>query len=122
MRVKVVGQNDTATALKGLLRRFKLVPSDTYYTFKVEIVEADVPEIVIDGVDCDLERQVVKYIAERAGRVVLQREGGNQDDASVKITVPKDDRKRYAVELGICRALSLANGAPEARWWRRRFF
>jgi hypothetical protein len=61
----------------------------------------------VDGVDSDLEARAVTYIADLApgGRVVLHRGGGNRDDRTIVVSVPKTAGAEHAVELGLFRAL-----------------
>lgn len=127
MRIKIVGSNATALGLAGHLRRMSLVPvpaSSPFCSYRVEIEESSTADqIVVDGVDCELERDVVRFVADLApgGKVLLQRGGGVQDDSAVKITVPMRDDCRHAVELGVARAFSQAKGAPRKSWLRRFF-
>lgn len=123
MRITVEGNNATANGLSGLLLRAGFQVITEYALFTVEIDEdIRLEDIIIDGVDGELEHNVINNIAELVpgGRVVLQRGKGNQSDSRIVIRLPPDEKAIWAVQQGVIRALiqCTTKGVPD-KWWAR---
>jgi hypothetical protein len=107
LRVIINGDNDTAKAVRGILLQGGFVVTTRLARLELTIEEADIPEPVLDGVDSELERQLLAAIADRtpSGRVLIQRSGGIRSDQAMRIVVPAVDEERVAMETAILRGL-----------------
>jgi hypothetical protein len=107
LRIIVNGDNDTAKAVRGILLQGGFVVTTQLARLELTIEEADIPEPVLDGVDGELERQLLAAIADQSpsGRVLIQRKGGNRSDQVMRIIVPAVDEERVAIETAVLRAL-----------------
>jgi hypothetical protein len=124
MRVKVIGECDSARALRGLLRQagfavVEFLPADVVkfapvagYVVTIEEGAHSVPGkgslgIYIDSSDCPLERNVLRHISQLTKRpVLLDRQGGKvHSDSEIRIIVPGDADAQQAVEFGVLRGL-----------------
>jgi len=121
MRVKVLGNNNTAIGLCGLLIKagFQVVEESPIFTVEIEeSIEAG--DLIVDGVDGELEHTIINNICELIplGRVVLQRKGGNRDDSKIVLVVPVNDKVIWAAQQGIIRSLiqCTTKGKPD-NWW-----
>jgi hypothetical protein len=118
MRIKVVGECETANALRGLLRRagFAVVeflphevvrdlPSGGYV---IHLVPCDSLAIGFDSVDSELEASILRHVTQLSARpVVVDRPGGQiHSDREIRILVPEGDpQQTAAVEYGVLRGL-----------------
>lgn len=121
LRVRVTGDNETATVVRGTLQRGGFVVTDAWPRIAIEIVEADVPQPILDGVDSELERHLLAAVADRtpSGQVLIQRAGGVRSDQAMRITVPARDEERVAMETALLRGLDRYARGGRRRWWRR---
>lgn len=120
MRIRVQGEGTAAGSLRAMLQKagYALTTVLAAYTIHIEQRGA---EIIIDGVDSELERTIVNNIAELTNRhIVLQRAGGIQSDKEIRVVVPMDETVSYAVERGILRGLMQTSGHGRKRhhFWR----
>lgn len=107
MRINVVGECDSAKSIAGLLTKANLVITEDFPEYTLYIEEAAVKAVVVDGIDCDLERTML-LMMEQAGvnKFVLRRAGGIRSDKEIRIMIPKDDVElKHAVEYGCVRGL-----------------
>lgn len=106
MRVRVIGNSQSAAAVRASLHLAGVVVSDSGYGYTVEVndeTEFSIP--TVDGVDSDLERKMVNCICVAAETsIVLLRPGGIQSDRHIRIGIPVDDAA-HLVEKGIMRAV-----------------
>lgn len=114
MRVRVIGDNNAARALRSSLTRAGIVVSDTFPWLSVTIEDGPAPDIVVDGVDSDLERYVVNHICDMAPGVYLARKGGIRSARALRIQVPPVDALLAAVERGCLRGIVEAS-KPKSR-------
>lgn len=122
MRIQISGECEAIKGLRGLLSKagFQLV--EMFPTYSITLHESDDADcIVVDGVDSELERQVVNCIAELSpsGRILLQRGGGNQSDRTLILTLPVNDAEQWAAQQGILRGL--LKQVEQKGGWRRWF-
>jgi hypothetical protein len=124
MRIAVLGDCLSAKAVRGLLEQagYVVVSKGQQYTLK--IAESAEPSVIVDGVDCELERHVVNEIAKLIdGDIVLRRAGGVQSDVELSIIVPANDDVRIAVERGIVRGFMRTARRPipedQKPFWKR---
>lgn len=117
MRVNVIGENPTASALRGLLSRADIHVTSFACTLTITIDESFTSTfIVVDGVDGELERRVVEHICDLADGVYLARRGGVRSASALRITTPRLEESRRAVEVGCLRGiLAYVNRKP---WWK----
>ena len=121
MRVRVTGTSGPAKAVRTGLAAEGFAVTDRFSSYQiiVEEAEGDVPEV--DGIDCELERQIVNCIAKIADTdVLLRRRGGIESDQRIRIAVPKDDGMASRVEQAIIKGFALAAGSQSGK--RRKWF
>lgn len=113
-----MGEGDSAKALRGYFLKSRLVA----LVEKVPNVTVHVEEnheydaVVVDGVDGDLEREVINGIAEQTKvRIRLHRDGGIQSPRAIKIGVPV--AVAHQVEIGIFNGVMKYVTGPKKRWW-----
>ncbi len=146
MRIKVIGENDCARALRGLLRKagfavseflpaavVREMPSGGYVIY-IEEAEDVRGQIYFDSVDCELEANVLRHVTALSTKpVVVDRPGGVvHSDREIRILVPRVfPGEQMAVEFGVLRGLlDTVHGIPQGGaagkapvpWWRRLFF
>ncbi len=146
MRVKVIGENDCARAVRGLLRKAGLAVTEVMPAellklgqgpaagYVVRIEQSNEPLIHFDSVDCELEAKILRHVTQLSARpVVVDRPGGQvHSDREIRIVVPPaaagDAAAAVAVEFGVLRGLievihqprtAPARSGPP---WYRRFF
>lgn len=116
--VKVIGENETSQRARAYLAEgdVYVVEHSPLFTFKI-LESRDLACAVVDGVDSPLEARFVSLLTELspAGRVVLARKGGNQDDRALVITVPARPDERHAAALAILR-VCLQLAGRKRRW------
>ena len=107
--VWVVGENMTADRVRAaLLTRPGYVVSPVGAWLTLQIEEAAIERIVVDGVMTRAEAYVMRAIAEQSptGEYLVYRTAGqNFDDAKLRLIVPADDRWRVAVQEGVVTGL-----------------
>lgn len=104
MRIRVLGDCDSAKAVRGYLIDGGLLVDDTVYGYTVEIEETDSTIPVIDAIDSKLESAIVNAVAMLAGtQILLDRPGPNRSDTHIRISVPRSFSivQKDAVERGI---------------------
>jgi len=104
MRVKVDGHCETAKVLRGYLLKSDFVSLVSNWPDVTVWVEEDskLHDVIVDGVDGDLERSVINGIADSSKfHIRLQRVGGVQSDKEIRVIVPESNP---GIEIG------LANG------------
>ena len=132
MRVKVIGDGETAKTLRGYLSGFShavVVEQAPDFTVKVR---AEAGEATVDGVDGVLEQHVVNQLAEMLGSVTVKRASGTRrDDTSIVVGVPVGKEALAARALfralagGVARVseekaaeVVPPEPAPKRPWWR----
>lgn len=111
MRIKVTASSalrcgEVARRLRGMLRLEDFVVTDSRPDYQVEIAASGSQYIEVDGVDCELERQIVNMIAELTEtNILLKRAGGVQSDRAIRIGLPSRETDCTAVENGVFRGL-----------------
>lgn len=130
MRIRIIGDSDSAIAVRGMLRADRtVVVCDHFVSYTVEITGTYQPLPTIDGVDSDWERKFIQRICTAANtNVILLRSGGNQSDEYMRIGIPSNVNAAL-VERGILQAILQMVQTPrlappeevEARssWWTR---
>ncbi len=124
MRIQVTGNCEPAKAVrKGLMAEgFAVTDSFASYQILVEQTDGEIPEV--DGIDCELERQIVNCISKLADTdVLLRRCGGVRSDQKIRIAVPRNEAVSAQVEQAIIKGFALAtNTRPDRRLkWFARF-
>lgn len=104
MRVRIVGDNDSARSVRGLLVKAGVVVSEEAFDFEIVLnrTQEDFPRV--DGVDCELERLVVTRLSERTNAgILLARPGGNRSDRKLVIALPNlfSEASLREAEIGI---------------------
>ncbi len=147
MRIKVIGDCDSARALRGLLRKAGFavteflpaglvteLPSGGYVVYIEESPESSgLKNILFDSVDSELEANILRHVTQLTPHpVVVDRPGGVvHSDREIRIVVPKcvageegrHDREATAVEFGVLRGLmDTVHGKPSPRVPRSRSF
>lgn len=106
MRIKVLGDNPTAKGLRGTLQAhdFQLVTLFPSFTLHIEENSAlSIP--LIDSVDSEIERKLVKHLGEQFGGVEIQVEGGVRSESAARIVVPTGDEPSFKLQRAVFRAL-----------------
>jgi len=124
MRIKIIGDNDCARALRGLLRKagfavseylapelVKDLPGGGYVVYIDPAPGAGpgVGTIHFDSVDCELEANILRHVtALWKSPVGLNRPGGRvHSDQEIRILVPLgNEAAALAVEFGVLRGLT----------------
>lgn len=116
MRIVVTGNCDAAKNLRSLLHKAGFVIGESGLGLTHIIIDENDKEkdVIVDGVDGELERRVVEHIGDRVDRVVLKRKGGVQSAFRLHITTPK--QLSEAVEIGCLRGLIAFN--TNRSWWK----
>ena len=147
MRIKVVGENDVARSVRGMLRQAgfavsEFLPADAVvngpqagYVITIEETEGS-GWIHLDSVDCPLERRVLQHITALSPQPVsIDRPGGEvHSERELRILLPKGDQAQAtAVEFGVLRGFLELLGPsrsfgtakmpepPREPWYRRLF-
>jgi hypothetical protein len=140
MRVKIIGECESARALRGLLRRAgfavtEFLPSEAVlrpqagYVITIEETESS-GWIHLDSVDSALEAAILRHITQLSPHPVsVDRPGGLvHSDRELGIALPAGDVvQAQAVEFGVLRGLLELAGPkayvpephPQESWWRR---
>jgi hypothetical protein len=130
MRINVVGNNDAAIELRGLLKSQDFLVTDrlAHYTIFVEADDglAGKDYFLIDGVRGWLETRVSEHIHQLTHKNIhLSRQGGVQSDRALRVVHAPGDA--HVIATGIFRGL-LDTCRPHRRqspaWWQaltRRF-
>ncbi len=140
MRIKVIGENNCARALRGLLRKGGFAVSEFLpaavvrempsggYVIRVEESRA-AGQILFDSVDCEFERNILRHVTQLSPNpVMVDRPGGQvHSDREIRIVVPaEDEREQQAVEFGVLRGVldtvSDPGQRPAGTPWYRRWF
>ena len=144
MRIKIIGDCDSARALRGLLRKAGFavteflpaelvteLPSGGYVVYVEESAEAQ--HILFDSVDSELEANILRHVTLLSPNpVVVDRPGGEvHSDREIRIVVPRQgrgEREAGAVEFGVLRGLmdtvhkpSAYRAGQDRPWWRKVF-
>ncbi len=143
MRIKIIGDCESARALRGLLRKagfavVEFLPAEVVaalpgggYVVEIEEGEAGRPGIYFDSIDSELEANILRHTAALSPLpVTVDRPGGKvRSDREIRIVVPAGNvREQAAVEYGVLRGLmdtihgtEKPAGKPPIPWWRRVF-
>jgi len=122
MRIRVLGECDSARALRGLLRKAgfavtEVLPAELLksaqgpaagYVIRIEESHAVATGIEFDSIDCELEAAILRHVTQLSPNpVVLDRPGGQvHSDREIRIVVPAgEEREQQAVEFGVLRGL-----------------
>jgi hypothetical protein len=124
MRIRVLGECDTAKAVRGLLSQAGYLLSDGRANYTVHLEEVPgASRIVFDSIDCELERRIFRHTRDLIGQpIAMQTAGGIQRDDEIRIVLPARGSERHAVELGILRGMldlipiAPSKRHPEKRW------
>ncbi len=123
MRIQVTGDCPSARAVRtGLAAEgFAVTRWFPSYEIQIEATSGAIPEV--DGVDSELERQVVNCIAGIANTdILLRRQGEVRSDQKIRILIPQDEAKAALVEQAIIKGFALATTSrPNRRstWFAR---
>ncbi len=133
MRIKVSGDCPSAKALRGELAAAGYVVTEHFasYTIMIEESAEQRKAIMIDAIDCELERQVINAVAQNTAiPIVLLRPGGVQSDRAIRVIIPPDEECRIAAERGLLSGLVRAihskkpasddPAKPKPKPWYRR--
>lgn len=122
MFVTICGDNETADLARHLIANGggRVVDGGALFSFDVRESGA-LPEPIVDGVDSEFERRFVTLLAEISpiGRVLLKRQGGNQDDRVLVVTVPATEYERRACALAIYRTIAQLDDPKRLTTWQR---
>jgi hypothetical protein len=124
--IKVVGDNNTARAVRVALREQGFAIVDEQPTFTIGIAEATVFECpTFDSVDGPIERELFAAIRSvtPSGRMATLHAGGVQSEDEVRIMVPQDAEESRAVVSGIvvgCLQAVKAKAGRPRRWFEWR--
>jgi hypothetical protein len=105
MRIRVNGTCAAANILRGYLEsrpHFNVTTGQADYT--VHLVEEPVSSIILDSVDCPLERNIKKFIAQYLPErdLAIRPIGEIQSDREIKVIIPANDKQATdAAALGI---------------------
>jgi hypothetical protein len=116
MRIQVTGGSQSAKAVRTGLAAEGFAVCQRFATYKIQVGETDgaIPEV--DGVDCELERQIVNCISRMADTdILLRRPGGVQSDQSIRVLVPGDPAVAHLVEQAIIKGFALAVNSKSNR-------
>lgn len=125
MRVKVIGENETAKAARGLLSKAGFAveglitakPGDPIAGYTVYIEEtAETDHIMLDSIDCPLENNILHHITELTSKpVTIDRAGGHvHSDQEIHIHLPiGNEESSRAVEFGVMRGLLESIKVPQ---------
>jgi hypothetical protein len=117
MRIKIIGENEVARSVRGLLRQAgfavtEFLPADAVlhgpqagYVVTIEETETS-GWIHLDSVDCPLERRILQHVTALSPHPVsIDRPGGEvHSERELRILVPKGDSgQATAVEFGVLR-------------------
>lgn len=134
MRIKIIGECESARALRGLLHQAGFALTDFLPTgvlvhgplagYVVRIEESAAGgQICFDSVECELERAILRHITQLSpSPVVLDRPGGQvHSDREIRILVPAGmPGDAIAVEFGVMRGLADVLGDPKPKpFWKR---
>ncbi len=142
MRIKIIGESETARALRGLLRQAgfavtEFLPADAVTAapiagYVVRIEDTPGQHILFDSVDCELEAAIVRHVTQLSALpVIVDRPGGEvHSDREIRIAVPRDPQQQTAVEFGVLRGLldvvhgkgekpTIVPMPPRKPWWQR---
>jgi hypothetical protein len=122
VRLNVVGQNETADALRGTLRLAGYVLSTYMPHLTIYVDEGAESQPIVDGVDSPLERSIVNEIAKLtpSGNILLQRGEGIGDAQSIRVVSPAIPAERAAVETGIRRGIDRIAQKPQSwEFWKK---
>jgi hypothetical protein len=121
MRIQVSGTCLSACAVRSGLAAEGFAVTSAFPSYQILIEETYGPVPEVDGVDCELERQIVNMIAKTAGTdILLRRPGGVQSDQKIRILIPKDDAIANLVEQAIIKGFALATQSKSN--WRSKWF
>lgn len=111
MRLCIKGDSQTAQVLRGHLGATFAVVEPHQSPDYTAIIDIDGDAIVMDSVDCALERHIYRHLRE-VGDVVTKTKGGVQSDTQCHLILPVDGSKPY--ETAIVRGfLDLLNKGDE---------
>jgi len=125
MRIRVLGNSDSAASVRGMLNQdYSVVVADAGYLYTVEIINTTSAIPTVDGVDSDWERRFIERISKAAGTdIMLLRAGGIQSDQYIRIGVPANSTQAL-VEKGIFQAILQMVNSPrvttENKTWIER--
>lgn len=132
MRVRIIGDCDTARDIRSSFGRTDIVVSELGADYIVRVTEGDVELVELNGIDCELERRVANCLEKVAKcNPLLDRLGDIRTDNELGVLIPRAwgaDRKR-SVRDAICRAIQqmampnppkLPDPKPEPPkpWWK----
>jgi len=144
MRIKIIGDCESARALRGLLRKAgfavtEVLPAELLksaqgpaagYVIRIEEYRAVDTGIHFDSIDCELEAAILRHVTQLSPNpVVVDRPGGQvHSDREIRIVVPAgEEREQQAVEFGVLRGLvDIIHGKAQPpalpvkqSWWSR---
>lgn len=112
MRIAVVGSSPVVSALSANLEKVGFVVTPQYPAIIIHVTEDHVDHLTVSGPDVQVTRLVAFRVGELAPEGnVLVATSHNKNDRMVRIWVPVGDEDcRYAVEIGVPRALDQLAG------------
>lgn len=116
MRISVRGDCPAAKVLRGYIRANDCgYLTDSRFDYRVHLrVDDSIDTVLIDSIDCALERKVLTMIQDLGvQRFILQRIGAIKSDREISIVYPS--KYQAEVELGLYRALSSTFGRRRER-------
>ena len=120
MTIGVIGDSVAALKTLGFLRmaQFHTVLTEGDYT--IEIEDWQRPEVLLDSIDCPLEKSIFTHIRQlTTSPVLIQTAGGVQSDRRMRIRChPKDAE---TVSKGILRGFLNLTTVSKEPWYRRLF-
>ena len=123
MRIQVLGTSLSSCAVRAGLAAEGFAVTDFFPSYQILIEETAGPVPEVDGVDCELERQIVNLIAAIAGTdVLLRRPGGIRSDHMIRILIPNNEAMGHSIEQAIIKGFALATQPKSRRrlkWFAR---
>lgn len=100
MRVSIPDSCESAKVLRGYIVKSGYVLSDIFFDYKIELVEIPSGNVIVDSVDCELERLTLQELERQGiGSFLLKRSGGVRSDTAVKVTFGKNVAHQIEVAL-----------------------
>lgn len=103
MRLLIEG-DEAAKVINGWIQKAGYVPASKGYDYRVGLSEGNTSVVTVDGIDCDLERKIIRQMElNGVPEFRLKRAGGIRSDKEINIIYPKILQSK--VERGVYQGL-----------------